>query len=99
AEVGGDERVRTGASAGDVPDDVLDGGPILTFPGGRATTVSVPDKTIVLTFDDGPDPTWTPQVLEILDTYDVPGTFFLVGSMVSRHPDIVRNMVEQGNEV
>ncbi|KOU02699.1 glycosyltransferase [Streptomyces ardesiacus] len=99
AEVGGDERVRTGASAGDVPGDVLDGGPILTFPGGRATTVSVPDKTIVLTFDDGPDPTWTPRVLEILDTYDVPGTFFLVGSMVSRHPDIVRNMVEQGNEV
>ncbi|WP_031042336.1 bifunctional polysaccharide deacetylase/glycosyltransferase family 2 protein [Streptomyces sp. NRRL F-5650] len=99
AEVGGDERVRTGASSSDVPDDVLDGGPILTFPGGRATTVSVPDKTIVLTFDDGPDPTWTPQVLEILDEYDVPGTFFLVGSMVSRHPDIVRKMVEQGDEV
>ncbi|MGV9908799.1 bifunctional polysaccharide deacetylase/glycosyltransferase family 2 protein [Streptomyces tendae] len=99
AEVGGDQRVRTGASAGDVPDDVLDGGPILSFPGGQATTVSVPDKTIVLTFDDGPDPTWTPQVLEILEKYDVPGTFFLVGSMVSRHPGIVRDMVEQGNEV
>ncbi|MFC7809496.1 bifunctional polysaccharide deacetylase/glycosyltransferase family 2 protein [Streptomyces olivaceus] len=99
AEVGGDERVRTGASASDVPDDVLDGGPILTFPGGQATTVSVPDKTIVLTFDDGPDPTWTPQVLDILDEYDVPGTFFLVGSMISRHPDIVRDLVEQGNEV
>ncbi|MFG3248112.1 bifunctional polysaccharide deacetylase/glycosyltransferase family 2 protein [Streptomyces sp. NPDC048187] len=99
AEVGGDERVRTGASASDVLDDVLDGGPILSFPGGQATTVSVPDKTIVLTFDDGPDPTWTPQVLEILEKYDVPGTFFLVGSMVSRHPGIVRDMVEQGNEV
>ncbi|MGX1511905.1 bifunctional polysaccharide deacetylase/glycosyltransferase family 2 protein [Streptomyces collinus] len=99
AEVGGDQRVRTGAPAGDVPDEVLDGGPILSFPGGQATTVSVPDKTIVLTFDDGPDPTWTPQVLEILETYDVPGTFFLVGSMVSRHPGIVRDMVEQGNEV
>ncbi|MFJ6069899.1 bifunctional polysaccharide deacetylase/glycosyltransferase family 2 protein [Streptomyces sp. NPDC093065] len=99
AEVGGDQRVRTGASASDVPDDVLDGGPILSFPGGQATTVSVPDKTIVLTFDDGPDPTWTPQVLEILDEYDVPGTFFLVGSMVARHPGIVRDLVEQGNEV
>ncbi|MEV6884951.1 glycosyltransferase [Streptomyces sp. NPDC051135] len=99
AEVGGDERVRTGASASDVPDDVLDGGPILSFPGGQATTVSVPDRTIVLTFDDGPDPTWTPRVLEILEKYDVPGTFFLVGSMVSRHPGIVRDMVEQGNEV
>ncbi|WP_030867435.1 bifunctional polysaccharide deacetylase/glycosyltransferase family 2 protein [Streptomyces violaceoruber] len=99
AEVGGDQRVRTGASASDVPDDVLDGGPILSFPGGQATTVSVPDKTIVLTFDDGPDPTWTPQVLDILEKYDVPGTFFLVGSMVSRHPGIVRDMVVQGNEV
>ncbi|CAM5425145.1 hypothetical protein SVIOM342S_02910 [Streptomyces violaceorubidus] len=99
AEVGGDQRVRTGASASDVPDDVLDGGPILSFPGGQATTVSVPDKTIVLTFDDGPDPTWTPQVLEILEKYDVPGTFFLVGSMVARHPGIVRDLVEQGNEV
>ncbi|MFJ6690082.1 bifunctional polysaccharide deacetylase/glycosyltransferase family 2 protein [Streptomyces sp. NPDC091294] len=99
AEVGGDQRVRTGASASDVPEDVLDGGPILSFPGGQATTVSVPDKTIVLTFDDGPDPTWTPQVLDILEKYDVPGTFFLVGSMVARHPGIVRDMVEQGNEV
>ncbi|MET9758657.1 bifunctional polysaccharide deacetylase/glycosyltransferase family 2 protein [Streptomyces sp. NPDC006372] len=99
AEVGGDQRVRTGAAAGDVPDDVLDGGPILTFRGGQATTVSVPDKTIALTFDDGPDPTWTPQVLSILEKYDVPATFFLVGSMVSRHPDIVRDMVEQGEEV
>ncbi|MEU6541347.1 bifunctional polysaccharide deacetylase/glycosyltransferase family 2 protein [Streptomyces sp. NPDC047000] len=99
AEVGGDERVRTGASSSDVPDKVLDGGPILTFRGGQATTVSVPAKTITLTFDDGPDPTWTPQVLKILEENDVPGTFFLVGSMISRYPGIVRSMVEQGNEV
>ncbi|MFE7644498.1 bifunctional polysaccharide deacetylase/glycosyltransferase family 2 protein [Streptomyces phaeoluteigriseus] len=99
AEVGGDQRVRTGASASKVPDDILDGGPILTFRGGRATTVSVPDKTIALTFDDGPNPTWTPAVLEILEKYDVPATFFLVGSMVSRYPDIVEDLVEQGNEV
>ncbi|MFF8483823.1 bifunctional polysaccharide deacetylase/glycosyltransferase family 2 protein [Streptomyces antibioticus] len=99
AEVGGDQRVRTGASSSDVPDDILDGGPILTFRGGQATTVSVPDKTIALTFDDGPNPTWTPQVLKILEEYDVPGTFFVVGSMVSRYPGIVKDMVEQGNEV
>ncbi|MFD9431227.1 bifunctional polysaccharide deacetylase/glycosyltransferase family 2 protein [Streptomyces sp. NPDC060002] len=99
AEVGGDQRVRTGASAGKVPEKVLDGGPILTFQGGQATTLSVPDKTIALTFDDGPNPTWTPQVLKILQEYDVPGTFFLVGSMVSRYPSIVEDMVEEGNEV
>jgi cellulose synthase/poly-beta-1,6-N-acetylglucosamine synthase-like glycosyltransferase/peptidoglycan/xylan/chitin deacetylase (PgdA/CDA1 family) len=99
AEVGGDQRVRTGAGASDVPEEVLEGGPILTFRGGQATTVSVPDKTIALTFDDGPDPTWTPKVLEILEEYDVPGTFFLVGSMIARYPDIVEDLVEQGNEV
>ncbi|MFI6371612.1 bifunctional polysaccharide deacetylase/glycosyltransferase family 2 protein [Streptomyces sp. NPDC050546] len=99
AEVGGDQRVRTGASSSDVPDDILDGGPIVTFRGGQATTVSVPDKTIALTFDDGPNPTWTPQVLAILEKYDVPATFFLVGSMVSRYPGIVSDMVEQGHEV
>ncbi|MGI5368113.1 bifunctional polysaccharide deacetylase/glycosyltransferase family 2 protein [Streptomyces iakyrus] len=99
AEVGGDQRVRTGASASDVPDDILDGGPIVTFRGGQATTVSVPDKTIALTFDDGPNPTWTPQVLAILEKYEVPATFFLVGSMVSRYPGVVRDMVGQGHEV
>ncbi|MFF8399484.1 bifunctional polysaccharide deacetylase/glycosyltransferase family 2 protein [Streptomyces sp. NPDC016172] len=99
AEVGGDQRVRTGASSSDVPDDILDGGPIVTFRGGQATTVSVPDKTIALTFDDGPNPTWTPQVLAILEKYDVPATFFLVGSMVSRYPGVVRDMVDQGHEV
>jgi cellulose synthase/poly-beta-1,6-N-acetylglucosamine synthase-like glycosyltransferase/peptidoglycan/xylan/chitin deacetylase (PgdA/CDA1 family) len=99
AEVGGDQRVRTGAGSGKVPEKVLDGGPILTFRGGRATTMSVPDRTIALTFDDGPNPTWTPKVLKILEQYDVPGTFFLVGSMVSRYPAIVKDMVEQGNEV
>ncbi|MEU0115894.1 glycosyltransferase [Streptomyces bobili] len=99
AEVGGDQRVRTGAGTSKVPDDILEGGPILTFRGGRATTVSVPDKTIALTFDDGPTPTWTPEVLEILEKYDVPATFFLVGSMISRYPDIVKDMVAQGNEV
>ncbi|MER5434253.1 glycosyltransferase [Streptomyces sp. NPDC002588] len=99
AEVGGDERVRTGASSSKVPDKVLNGGPILTFRGGQATTVSVPDKTIALTFDDGPNPTWTPQVLKILEEYDVPGTFFVVGSMVSRYPGIVKDMVDEGNEV
>ncbi|MFI1421003.1 bifunctional polysaccharide deacetylase/glycosyltransferase family 2 protein [Streptomyces sp. NPDC020731] len=99
AEVGDDQRVRSGASSSEVPDDILDGGPILTFPGGQAETVSVPDRTIVLTFDDGPDPTWTPKVMEVLEEYDVPGTFFVVGSMVSRHPDIVKDLIEQGNEV
>ncbi|WP_330265099.1 bifunctional polysaccharide deacetylase/glycosyltransferase family 2 protein [Streptomyces griseorubiginosus] len=99
AEVGGDERVRDGASSSKVPDKILDGGPIVSFRGGQATTTSVPARTIALTFDDGPNPTYTPQVLKILEKYDVPATFFVVGSMVSRYPGIVKDMVDQGNEV
>ncbi|MET7451220.1 glycosyltransferase [Streptomyces sp. NPDC005574] len=99
AEVGGDERMRDGAGSSKVPDKILNGGPILTFRGGRATTISVPSRTIALTFDDGPNPTYTPEVLDILAENDVPATFFLVGSMVSRYPGIVKDMVEQGNEV
>ncbi|MET7483048.1 bifunctional polysaccharide deacetylase/glycosyltransferase family 2 protein [Streptomyces sp. NPDC005538] len=99
AEVGGDQRVRDGASASKVPDKVLNGGPILTFRNGQPVTQTIPKKTIVLTFDDGPNPTYTPTVLKILKKYDVPATFFLVGSMVSRYPDIVKQMVSQGNEV
>ncbi|MFJ5308767.1 bifunctional polysaccharide deacetylase/glycosyltransferase family 2 protein [Streptomyces sp. NPDC088350] len=99
AEVGGDQRVRDGASASKVPDKVLNGGPILTFRNGRPVTQTIPKKTIVLTFDDGPNPTYTPTVLKILKKYDVPGTFFLVGSMVSRYPSIVKQMVAEGNEV
>ncbi|WP_405746271.1 bifunctional polysaccharide deacetylase/glycosyltransferase family 2 protein [Streptomyces canus] len=99
AEVGGDERVRDGASSSKVPDKILNGGPIISFRGGQATTTSVPAKAIALTFDDGPNPTYTPQVLKILKKYDVPATFFLVGSMVSRYPGIVQDMVDQGDEV
>ncbi|MFI6282238.1 bifunctional polysaccharide deacetylase/glycosyltransferase family 2 protein [Streptomyces sp. NPDC050988] len=99
AEVGGDERVRSNASSSKVPDKVLDGGPILSFRGGEAQSQSVPDKTIALTFDDGPNPTWTPQILKILEANDVPGTFFVVGSMVSRYPSIVKDLVDQGNEI
>ncbi|MEU9879335.1 bifunctional polysaccharide deacetylase/glycosyltransferase family 2 protein [Streptomyces phaeochromogenes] len=99
AEVGGDERVRSNASSSKVPDKVLDGGPILSFRGGEAQSQSVPEKTIALTFDDGPNPTWTPQILKILEANDVPGTFFVVGSMVSRYPSIVKDLVDQGNEI
>ncbi|MFI6699248.1 bifunctional polysaccharide deacetylase/glycosyltransferase family 2 protein [Streptomyces sp. NPDC050509] len=99
SEVGGDQRIRSDASNSEVPAGVADGGPILSFAGGRARTQSVADKTIVLTFDDGPDPEYTEKVLKILNDQDVPGTFFLIGSMVSRYPGVVKDMVGQGNEV
>ncbi|WP_405924328.1 bifunctional polysaccharide deacetylase/glycosyltransferase family 2 protein [Streptomyces sp. NBC_00035] len=99
SEIGNDSRVRDGAAYDKVPQKILDGGPILTFNNGTSKTQSVPDKTIVLTFDDGPNPTWTPQILKVLEENDVQATFFVVGSMVTRDPSAVKDMVAQGNEV
>src|SRR5262252_2386779 len=45
-------------------------------PDGTVTSRPVPAKTIALTFDDGPDPVWTPKVLDILARYHAHGTFF-----------------------
>ncbi|WP_329186615.1 bifunctional polysaccharide deacetylase/glycosyltransferase family 2 protein [Streptomyces sp. NBC_01428] len=99
SEIGNDARVRDGAAYDKVPSRILDGGPLLTFDHGTATTQSVPDRTIALTFDDGPTATWTPQVLKVLEENDVDATFFMVGSMISRYPGVVKSLVKQGNEV
>ena len=57
------------------------------------------EKKIVLTFDDGPDPTWTPQVLDILRKYKVPGTFFVVGKQAEENPELIRRMWDEGHEI
>ncbi|MFE6776647.1 polysaccharide deacetylase family protein [Streptomyces sp. NPDC057702] len=54
---------------------------------------------VALTFDDGPDPVHTGQVLEILDRYDVRATFFCVGHHVVALPDLVRQLAAGGHEV
>ncbi|HET6874935.1 MAG TPA: polysaccharide deacetylase family protein [Acidimicrobiales bacterium] len=51
------------------------------------------DSEVALTFDDGPDPVFTPQVLAVLAQHGVRATFFLVGERASRHPDLVRQIV------
>jgi len=57
------------------------------------------DKKLALTFDDGPDPDWTPQILDILKEKHVPATFFDVGDNAEANPDLVEREVEEGNEV
>ncbi|MGD6753115.1 bifunctional polysaccharide deacetylase/glycosyltransferase family 2 protein [Streptomyces sp. BH105] len=98
-EVFNDKRVRDGAAYDQVSESTLESGPIWTSRNGKVQDESVPDKTIVLTFDDGPNPEYTAKVLDILEENDVPGTFFLVGSMAARYPDLVEQTVDQGNEV
>jgi peptidoglycan/xylan/chitin deacetylase (PgdA/CDA1 family) len=54
-------------------------------------------KGVALTFDDGPDPTLTPQILKLLAKHRVRATFCLVGENVQRHPDLVRRIVAAGH--
>jgi cellulose synthase/poly-beta-1,6-N-acetylglucosamine synthase-like glycosyltransferase/peptidoglycan/xylan/chitin deacetylase (PgdA/CDA1 family) len=58
-----------------------------------------PGRRIALTFDDGPDPTWTPKVARVLREHGVPGTFFMVGSQAAHHPGIVRAVERSGGEI
>lgn len=54
---------------------------------------------IALTFDDGPDPEITPQVLDLLDRYQAKASFFCVGRRIAVHPDIVKEIVRRGHSV
>src|SRR5262249_20096571 len=60
AQVGNDANAHDPVANDAVPESVLDGGPIVNGTHTPVTSLSLPARTIVLTFDDGPDPTWTP---------------------------------------
>src|SRR3954452_19852076 len=53
--------------------------------------------TVALTFDDGPDPTWTPRVLRLLSAAGVHATFCLIGWEAAAHPELVRAIVRGGH--
>ncbi|MER7574599.1 glycosyltransferase [Streptomyces sp. NPDC126514] len=99
SEILADHRVRPAAASDQVPEQILKGGPVIDARSGRTQSLEVPDRRLVLTFDDGPDPEWTPKVLDVLKKYDAHAVFFVTGTMASRHPDLVRRMVEEGHEV
>ncbi len=55
------------------------------------------NKTVYLTFDDGPHPEVTPKVLQILDTFKVKATFFCIGQNVAAHPQIFERLLVSGH--
>jgi peptidoglycan-N-acetylglucosamine deacetylase len=59
----------------------------------------VQEKVIALTFDDGPKPDLTPPLLAKLAELGIPATFFVVGMMAERHPELVKQMVKEGHEI
>ncbi|MGY0071369.1 polysaccharide deacetylase family protein [Streptomyces sp. QTS137] len=61
--------------------------------------VSGRGSTMVLTFDDGPDPRYTPHILDTLAAYDVRAMFFVCGEMVSHNKDLLARMADEGHVV
>lgn len=82
-----------------VPSVISNGGPVIDLTNGRTGSLVMPPKTVALTFDDGPDPVWTPAVLALLAKYHVPATFFVVGSRVAHYPQLAQAIRAAGSEI
>ncbi|MFC5712619.1 polysaccharide deacetylase family protein [Thalassorhabdus alkalitolerans] len=54
---------------------------------------------VALTFDDGPDPRFTPEILDILQEFDVPATFFVLGARAERYPETILRMENEGHVI
>jgi peptidoglycan/xylan/chitin deacetylase (PgdA/CDA1 family) len=64
---------------------------------GRTLIASGNSDEIALTFDDGPNPRWTPQLLDVLAEHSVKATFFLIGQYAAQQPELVRRMQAAGH--
>ena len=69
------------------------------YPGRFLWRLPPASANLALTFDDGPDPEWTPRMLDMLAEQEAQATFFLVGRAVRRHPGLVRRIVGEGHAV
>jgi biofilm PGA synthesis N-glycosyltransferase PgaC len=56
-------------------------------------------RTISLTFDDGPDPVWTPELLDLLSENHIPATFFTTATMIAKYPEVFQREVREGHAV
>lgn len=57
------------------------------------------NKTLYLTFDDGPIPEVTPEVLDILDKYNAKATFFCVADNIKKHPEVFQSIIDRGHRL
>ncbi|MFJ2766812.1 polysaccharide deacetylase family protein [Streptomyces sp. NPDC087300] len=90
--------------------DADDAGPEATAPAAPGGDVKKVSPTIAhaseagkrgvnITIDDGPDPKWTPLMLDLLRQYDVKATFCMVGTQAEAHPDVVKKVVAAGHRL
>ncbi|MFI8264580.1 bifunctional polysaccharide deacetylase/glycosyltransferase family 2 protein [Streptomyces sp. NPDC085665] len=97
-----DSRIAISVDKTTVPDNLLKGGPIIDARGTKnehPVSYRIPDHTVVLSFDDGPSPEWTPKILEVLAARNIRADFFVTGAMTTRNPELIRQMVAGGHEL
>ncbi|TWD81296.1 cellulose synthase/poly-beta-1,6-N-acetylglucosamine synthase-like glycosyltransferase [Kribbella amoyensis] len=92
------ERAVTGGRT-TVPAQISSGGPVIDAAPAGDRSVRPKPRTIALTFDDGPDPTWTPRILDLLRRERIRATFFVVGTEVAAQPALTRRIVAEGHQI
>jgi peptidoglycan/xylan/chitin deacetylase (PgdA/CDA1 family) len=71
--------------------------PTATGKGPSGTMLVTGDRSVALTFDDGPDPTYTPKILDLLQKYGVKATFCVVGFRARDHPELIQRIYNEGH--
>ncbi|GHG26602.1 polysaccharide deacetylase family protein [Streptomyces filamentosus] len=105
ALVGAEDGSDGGAAAGArTPDRGTTGPdrpakPTVRVPEGIAHAAEAGGRAVNITIDDGPDPRWTPQMLDILKENDVKAVFCMIGPQAKRHPDLVKRVVAEGHRL
>jgi cellulose synthase/poly-beta-1,6-N-acetylglucosamine synthase-like glycosyltransferase/peptidoglycan/xylan/chitin deacetylase (PgdA/CDA1 family)/spore germination protein YaaH len=65
----------------------------------RIGAYGAPGKRVVLSFDDGPDPQWTPKILDVLKQYNVKAVFFTIGLEAEKFPGLLKRTYREGHEI
>lgn len=66
---------------------------------GTIYRVKSDQKKVVLTFDDGPSPDWTPKILDQLKKANIKATFFMIGTHVQKYPEIAKRVADEGHTI
>ncbi|MFG2005848.1 bifunctional polysaccharide deacetylase/glycosyltransferase family 2 protein [Spirillospora sp. NPDC048911] len=88
-----------GKTVGEPPSEATRAGSVLNLTDGRLRSAHPLPGRIALTFDDGPDPEWTPKLLDVLRKHNAHATFFSIGANIAKHPDLARRMIREGHEI
>ena len=67
--------------------------------GKNVVRLNTDQRIVALTYDDGPNPPYTDQLLDVLAKHDVKATFFLIGNRIEKHPETVNRTITEGHQI